>query len=46
MLAIMFIISLCVFAAYNCLTETGGDPKAYDITRSGKWYDEKMHKKA
>lgn len=46
MLAIMFIISLCVFAASNCLAETGGNPNAYAITRPGKWYEEKMDKKA
>lgn len=45
MLAIMFVISLCISAAYNCSIETGVNPKAYNITRSGRWY-KKMQKKA
>lgn len=45
MLATMFVVSLCIFAAYNCLTETGDNPKAYNIPRSGRWYEKKNAEK-
>lgn len=37
MLAIMFVVSLCVFAVYNSLKETGGNSKVHNITVSGRW---------
>lgn len=46
MLVTMLIMSPGVFAAYNCVTEIGGNLKGQNITRSGRYCEEKMQKKA